>query len=541
MKMTSLNSYISFKAHYYKVEPNESQLTIMTDNKPYLGKEPYVVSDDFIYDSFEPMQKTGNLYASRVFAQYGKDINYHIKYPDTRKIDKKNGSNYVVNIKTLVQKANEFLRRLYNQPMVHTIKSGSASGKIMYVENSTLDDMALLEEKLEAIKEPTILVTNRFPSIPNNPNILGAIYTNNDTATFSHFATQLRNGFDICATVYDSKVISKLENLNGKKVQINIGDNSIDIQRANNLSQCKKYHKINVPKMKYCSHPLKTSEYSSDIIGAKAVNIARLEKMMQQGKINCIIPKSIALPNGFIENLLEGNADKFGRYQERNRADIEKLKRFMQINGINSNKIMVRSSFNGEDLPYYPAAGLYDSVQIQKDKLGEIDNSSLYRAIRQVALSKNKKSTVETNARYGIDNSEIKAGIVIQNKIDADYTFTLYSDDKKGNIKIDLYSKTYDNKDLVSPHSFTFNKKTGKLTYNSVQMPPKSVIFDENGNIVKYPVVQDDLSNNKEVLALVKKLCKNAMIIESEFKAPQDIEGGFKDNDVYLWQTRNIV
>ena len=32
-----------------------------------------------------------------------------------------------------------------------------------------------------------------------------------------------------------------------------------------------------------------------------------------------------------------------------------------------------------------------------------------------------------------------------------------------------------------------------------------------------------------------------ASIIEKEFGYPQDIEGGLKDNNIYLWQSRNIV
>ena len=51
------------------------------------------------------------------------------------------------------------------------------------------------------------------------------------------------------------------------------------------------------------------------------------------------------------------------------------------------------------------------------------------------------------------------------------------------------------------------------------------------------------LTNNEiEVLfEQIKKLCKNALVVEKEFGHPQDIEGGFKDNNIYLWQSRNIV
>ena len=96
-------------------------------------------------------------------------------------------------------------------------------------------------------------------------------------------------------------------------------------------------------------------------------------------------------------------------------------------------------------------------------------------------------------------------------------------------------------KPYIAPHVFTYHKDTGELTYDSVMMYNRSVLFDENGKLTDNQAVRYDLSENERVLALVKKLALNALEIEKEFGAPQDIEGGIKGNDIYLWQTRNIV
>ena len=64
-------------------------------------------------------------------------------------------------------------------------------------------------------------------------------------------------------------------------------------------------------------------------------------------------------------------------------------------------------------------------------------------------------------------------------------------------------------------------------------------IFDEDYNLIDKKVTGKH--KIKEIWAELEKLVKNALIIEKEFGKPQDIEGGIKDKQVYLWQTRNIV
>ena len=72
-------------------------------------------------------------------------------------------------------------------------------------------------------------------------------------------------------------------------------------------------------------------------------------------------------------------------------------------------------------------------------------------------------------------------------------------------------------------------------------MNDSSVTFDENMNIIDSDPIKNDLSNNKKLFKVLKSIIKDALVIEKEFKAPQDIEGGIKGNQTYIWQTRNIV
>lgn len=84
-------------------------------------------------------------------------------------------------------------------------------------------------------------------------------------------------------------------------------------------------------------------------------------------------------------------------------------------------------------------------------------------------------------------------------------------------------------------------KKTGELTYDSVQLVEPQVTYDENLNVKEMQPLKYNLSGKPEVFELIQKLIDSSLVIEKEFGAPQDIEGGFAGNEVYLWQTRNIV
>lgn len=84
---------------------------------------------------------------------------------------------------------------------------------------------------------------------------------------------------------------------------------------------------------------------------------------------------------------------------------------------------------------------------------------------------------------------------------------------------------------------FTYDKKSGKLTYDAVQLAETFASYDENLNPLTLEPMKYELREKPEVFELIKKLIDNALVIEKEFGHPQDIEGGFKDNEIYLWQT----
>lgn len=147
----------------------------------------------------------------------------------------------------------------------------------------------------------------------------------------------------------------------------------------------------------------------------------------------------------------------------------------------------------------------------------------------------------ESRKKYGIKDEDIKPTVLIQNRIDPDYEFTLYTQDGENNVRIELKESPYFHK-TVSPYVFVYNKNTGELKQESIQEVQPTVTYDEDFKIIDESSLHDPISESYEKYEkLLKKLAQNVLIIENELGAPQDIEGGFLDDEIYLWQTRNIV
>ena len=524
MRVSRLNMYQPiFRAHSYEVEHKNTRVSIQTDNEKNLGNEPYLVTQRSWGRDEEKMRKEGDLYSASVYT-VAPDLRYHILYKDTGNIDLKDGKDYQINPRKMQQRVALDSRIMHKQPTILTIKEGKTIGKIIYNN----DGYVLMSEELPNIDEPTILITPAFEKNAGNPNLVGIIFTAYDCGAFSHTTTQLRQQTDVCGAVFEPDIIKKLISLNGKNVELEIKDGIINFKETNKMGSPMVYPTIDVPKLKPCNKILTSKEYISDVIGAKAVNLRRLEELKEQGKIDTIIPESIALSHGYIQGIID----------EINQEKTDNLCRMLFDNGVIKNEkdaIMIRSAFNGEDLPNYSAAGIYRTT------VGDIDDiEHFYRAIKSVAKSKWDYNAVFSREMYHIPEENIQFGILLQRRIRPDYKFTLYTDDEKGNLKIDLCSSGFYDK-TVNPNTFTYNKKTGELTYDSIQLENPVGIFNENQELESIEPVINDLSDNKELFEQIKKVAENALVVEKEFGYPQDIEGGIKGDDIYFWQSRNIV
>ena len=509
---------------------------MITDNNPKLGEQPFLIYKAGEFDSGKScMKKEGKYYTAPIsvgFLEPHEDVIYHIDYQDTKKIDNNKGKEYCINPSLLLQKALIETRKQYRQPLVQAINSGTTVGKIFIKDKFSSFD------SVDDINEPTIIVAKTFHSQLGNPNVVGLILTSFDLGALSHMGTQFRNNTDVCAAVYDAKYIEQLKQYNGKNVELSISDDEFRIKETKKEAKPIEYPKVSIPEQKYCNKILTPNEYSFDIVGAKAVNLKRLSQLVQTGKIDVKVPQSIAIPHAWVQKLFDENG-----LPKEYCADIEdkmnELMQAMKANYIDTGAryVMVRSSFNGEDLAEYSAAGLYTS------EMANITPQGLYEAIIGVVQSKWADEAIHSRKQFNIPDDVVKPTVILQDYINSDYKFTVYTDfNDKNKVRVEILSGSFiEASDAISPHVFEYDKKTKELTYKSIQMLSPSISFDESLQKITLEPIDDDLAGKLEVLEMVNKLIQTALVIEKEFASPQDIEGGFVGKDIYLWQTRNIV
>lgn len=499
MQIQNIKPYnINFMAHYYKIEPKSQFISVISDNP--LGKEPKVFYKS-PYHKFG-MCTNGGWYIDEnntievEFPMEFPYMNYHIYYIDTKLFDNDDGYAYRINTDRLLNKAQVALREQANQKLIEATNPGKTVGKLMFFDK--------LGSNIDKIDEPFIVVTPYLSRNQiRNPNLRGIIFTRDSFVSTSHEASQLRQITDIYGSVYDPKVIERLKKFEGKNIEIELKDDYIRFNETDKKGKPKIYPKINVPRLKYCDRILTSDEFTNDVIGAKAVNLRRLEELKESGIIDVKIPKSIGLPYGYIEKLMNVDSD-----EEKN-VMLKELIKTMRENGIVTEDVIVRSAFNSEDLPNYSAAGLYSSERSPWKHFGD---KYLLESINNVYNSKNNSTAKISRSRYQIDDDNVKPGEIIQDFIVPNYSFTIYTDTNDGKLKIEMFSGNNafgTAKNGCTPHIFTYDRITGSLTYDAIQTDDcSSVIFNENEEIVEIPPLKHDLSGNKKLFKQLKKLYK---------------------------------
>lgn len=400
---------------------------------------------------------------------------------------------------------------------------------------------------------------------------------------FSHGAQRYKQMLDQVHLLIDEDDRNELLNLNGQLVEVGVKNCRFYVKPADENGKLPEYPKITIPQLDYCDRILTSKECTPNVIGNKAVNLHKLEEMSEEGKINAVIPPFIALPEGFLkyfsyfdlynlygielvkdfefnnatpeqQKLFKPVADAVAKRKELHKKYgnkmYSKLIKTAKANGIDGS-VIIRSCFNDEDLPYFSNAGSYTSKggwNLEEYKeYGKNASESFGGDLSYCVLSsKYLNGPKELRKAFHIPEEDIQVGVIVQKEILTDKKFTIYTDDGTGDLKIDLKIEPekkdkYDYNRVIFSHMFTYHRDTGELTYDSMQTERYSgATYDMDGNMKELDPA-NDLSDDKELFELLKSAAEDAIRVEEEFGAPQDIEGGLKDGQVYFWQSRNIV
>lgn len=366
-------------------------------------------------------------------------------------------------------------------------------------------------------------------------------------------------------------------------VEVGVKDGRFYVKPVDKNGKLPEYPKIDIPQLDYCDKILTSKECTQNVIGNKAVNLRKLEKMAEEGKINAVIPPFIALPEGFLKyfsyedlykqygfelvrtfvfdeatpeqhklfkHVADAVAERNELFEKCGNRMFSKLIKTAKENSVDGTLIL-RSCNNDEDRENFSNAGSYTSkggFDFERyKKFGKNAHKIfIWNLDYCVLASKYHNGPRELRKAFHIPEEDIQVGVIVQKEILTDKKFTIYTDDGTGDLKIDLKIEPekkdkYDYNRVIFSHMFTYHRDTGELTYDSMQTERYSgATYDMDGNMKELDPA-NDLSDDKELFELLKSAAEDAIRVEEEFGAPQDIEGGLKDGQVYFWQSRNIV
>jgi pyruvate,water dikinase len=194
----------------------------------------------------------------------------------------------------------------------------------------------------------------------------------------------------------------------------------------------------------------------------------------------------------------------------------EKIKKVLEEKNIDT--FIVRSSSNLEDNDKYSFAGVFLSVL-------NVKQENLFDAINKVYASAFDKKVLSYIEHFGIPLQTISMAVVIQEFIDTDYGGVAFTIDpvSKNNNKIIIEIVKGLGESLVSgektPCDISINKLDGTLSI----------------------INKEDSIDEKTLKQLAEQLFPLILKIEKVYNKPVDIEFGIKDNDIKIFQAREIT
>ncbi len=551
MKIPKIKTFCntSFKAHYYDCSLSGERLRvkkIITDNLPDLGNNPELIitkgsgyEDSRMVDFKDakplPMKKIEN----NCFAANAHPFmeEYKIFYKDTGLYDDNNGKNYDLSDETINKFAINAIiasKIAHHHPLTSIISSGQTTGKLV-----VCDTISALPENFDT-QTPTILLS-KF-SKDYNPytlpeNVTGIILEQGSAGVLYHFNSELRNMLDAAAITYDKKEIEELEKLNNQFVSFSTQNKRITVKKIDKPDFVKrtKFCPIEVRNMQYTDSLIESKDYELTTAGPKAYKLRIMEELADRGILDGVkIPRSFVITHGFIDKIFNSLQGTNRRYPSSDSFYIQEIKNKIRQLGLDEKHLMFRSSFNGEDIENYGAAGLYKSYS------GNIDKIQYY--VTDIARSKDSPKAVSSRKMYGISDEAVKPAVIVQDEISPDYAFTVYTKDPTESEDIlTINMNTSHTCETKDPYVIQYNKKDKTLKIQSFERGQEYFRFDEQGNIIANFYSEDKLIKSwDKIKPVIEKIIKNSLELENYFNAPQDIEGGFAGNDIYFWQTRNV-
>ncbi len=447
------------------------------------------------------------------------------------------------------------------------ISSAPAAGQVEVIET-------LKSVQARTFAAPVVIVAEKISGDEEIPQGVSGIITPDVTDILSHVAVRARNCRMLFATCYDPEILGQLRSLSGNRVSLSVnsaGDvvfqqvpSQVTVETPPAPPVC-----APIRRPGFTAYALAADDFNEENVGGKSNNLTRLKGKLPEW---IGVPASAALPFGVFEKVLSEDANRLS--SER----CGELIRQLNAEGQEANE-KVLNDIRDTVLALHPPKGLVSSLHEAMDRAGlswPPDFNDAWTCIKRVWGSKwNQRAYLSRRAR-GISDEDLFVAVLIQEVIEADYSFVIHSVNPFSGSADEIYAEVVLGlgETLVGNYpgrALGFTCKKQDLEPKALSFPGKSVglfgaglIFrsDSNGedlagyagaglydSVMLRPAREVRLDYAEEPLVWSEDFRKDLLVtiarigttVEEIMGSAQDIEGACSKGRYFVVQTRPQV
>ncbi|MBN2710989.1 MAG: TIM barrel protein [Planctomycetes bacterium] len=464
-------------------------------------------------------------------------------------------SNLVFQLAKLAEFGLETIRDQLGLSPWETVVPGTACGTVRKLEQLEDADGST----------PLLALLDHAEGDEEIPSAVRGIMLAHPLPHLSHLGVRARQAgipFVVCT---ERQTFAKLANHAGQHMQLTLGAETMDLSPASEPADelpAAPQAAIVIPDVTMASSAklVTLSDATRETCGAKATGAGALLRLAETSNGLFAAPRGAVVPFGVMEWCLAQTPELKARIETLiSKAEesvsppdiLEELRTSITEIQIPESliqeiadtlpagaKIAVRSSANGEDLEELSGAGLYDSVI-------DVDRDGISTAIRQVWGSLWTLRAYQSRRQAGVPQSAIRMAVLVQETIQPDISFIMHTvDPTTGNQNLACAELAVGFGEILasacvpgSPCRILCNRQTE--TVEVVRCADLSFALGPQGGKRRLTYSNEQISSTPSHIEKIgRELAQLAVFLETQLGRPQDIEGVYAGERLYIVQSR---
>ena len=448
-------------------------------------------------------------------------------------------------------------------PAWDVLVPGHAAGRLIAVES--------MEDLSRNLNEPVVALVRSAEGDEEIPRRVVGIVLGHEIPHLSHLGVRARQAGVVFVACEEASEFEELGRAQGKNVMLGATPEQVRWQPSSQAAPTRAtLHRqpIRLPGVRLEARRswLPVEEITAETGGGKAGGMKRLAELAHQAGAGFKTPPAWVVPFGVMETAWQADPKveaEYGELLKRIRqmdedkvsAVAEQLRNLVQgldVPGAitteaskvfrGSERLMVRSSANCEDLAELAGAGLFESV-------ANVNPENIAKAVRAVWASLWTKRAAQSRQQAGIPHEQAHIAVLVQPMLEPDYSFILHTENPIQPRPRELYAEIAVGwGDILAsaavrgtPYRLLCNKDNGAVRTLAFASFSQALRTSPDGGMMPNPVDYSKVELSLSADArqkLGQRLAAIGRFVEEALGKPQDIEGAVVGNEIYLVQSR---